>query len=219
MSNSVAKKKLQHPPYLKFTEYLNTNGIGLQEVANVIGSKAAVVSRNNEGTTDYSYDEVMSLCNHFQISQELFSPKVGFDSTSEFEKTLRSIFRISYIEQTGHEPENLEEEYQAKMKRMEAREKQWKKEEQERLFEEGMNKEEDRRRKRQNASESYKMLGQHIWPHEAIETLNEIKEIDGDRDITWLMAQAFLYGTIEGIRKEREKKKARVLALEERKEA
>lgn len=206
MINSEATKKLQHPPYLKFEEYLRGNGIKLQEVANIIGSTVSRVSRNNKGVTDYSYDEVVSLCEYFQISKELFNAKVEFDSAVELEKVLRSLFRISYIEQTGHEPINLEEEYQAKMGRLEAKPQEWKREEQEKHLENEMKKTAERHRKEENASDTYKMIDKQIWPCEVIDTLKEIQNIDGNNDVTWLMTKAFLYGTIEGTRREREKR-------------
>ena len=75
MKNSENLKKLQHPPYVRFQGYLKENGIKLQEVANVIGRNVPRVSSNNNGATDYKYDEVAQICDHFNISADLFRPK------------------------------------------------------------------------------------------------------------------------------------------------
>src|SRR5665648_32979 len=198
-------RKLQHPAYSEFINYLEENNIKAQKVADVIGKKAATVTKNNKGYTDYTYDEVMKICEHFKISKDLFQTYTMYDSAAEFEILLRSIFRNTYIKQNGHEPINIEEEYQARMKRMDARQEELKKQERESFFEKKLE-EKARKEKEENASDEYKLVGKQLWPCEVMEVLLEFKKIDGTSDITALMVKAFIHGTIEGAKRERKKK-------------
>jgi len=71
----MAKRKLIHPPYSRFQGYMKENGIKLQDVANLIGRTVPRVSSNNNGYNDYYLDEVIKICDHFGIEEEIFRPK------------------------------------------------------------------------------------------------------------------------------------------------
>lgn len=71
----MVKRKLIHPPYSRFQGYMKENGIKLQDVANVIGRTVTRISNNNNGYSDYYLDEVVKICNHFGIDEEIFRPK------------------------------------------------------------------------------------------------------------------------------------------------
>ncbi|MBK5262096.1 MAG: hypothetical protein JJE17_05935 [Peptostreptococcaceae bacterium] len=206
MREVTTTRKLQHPPYSNFIGYLKENNIKAQEVADIIGKRAAAVTKNNNGYTDYSYPEVMKICEHFKISEDTFKPSNKFNYATEFEKVLKDLFRINYIEENGHEPINLEEEYQTQKKRMDTKQEERKKENQSAYFERKMVEKEARDEKEKNASEEYKLIDKQIYPGEAIDVLKEIQDIDGTTDTTWIMAKAFLYGLAVGVRKERSKK-------------
>lgn len=75
MKEKSKKKELQHPPYSRFQGYLKENGIKLKEIADLIGRTVPRISTNNNGFTDYKYDEVVQICEHLNISTDLFRPK------------------------------------------------------------------------------------------------------------------------------------------------
>ena len=89
---------------------------------------------------------------------------------------------------------------------MEVKQEEWKKEEQNAFFEKKMKEMEERDKKIESTSEEYKLIGKQTYPCEVIGVLQEIQEIDGTSDITWIMAKAFLYGLSAGVRRERSKK-------------
>ena len=75
MEKMESSKRLQHPPYSRFQGYLKENGIKLKDVATVINKNVARISTNNNGMTDYKYDEVMRICKHFNMSEDVFWPR------------------------------------------------------------------------------------------------------------------------------------------------
>ena len=75
MKEAQNRKELRHPPYSRFQGYLKENGIKLDEIAKLIGKTVSRVSTNNNGYTDYKYDEVKKICEHLNISADIFRPK------------------------------------------------------------------------------------------------------------------------------------------------
>ncbi len=72
MKRSEKSKKLRHPPYNKFKAYLVENNIKLKEIAELLNLTTPTISGKNNGHFDYTMDEVVKICKHYNISTEIF---------------------------------------------------------------------------------------------------------------------------------------------------
>lgn len=75
MPKKKKKKQLVHEPYWKFKGFLTSNNIKLKEIADLFGCTVANISMKNNGYAEYSMTEIDIICNHFNISSEIFRTK------------------------------------------------------------------------------------------------------------------------------------------------
>ena len=70
------KRFRYHPPYYKFMAYLKENSIKLKDISDILGGlTVSTISMKNHGWAEYNMSEIDKICDHFNISSEIFRAK------------------------------------------------------------------------------------------------------------------------------------------------
>jgi transcriptional regulator with XRE-family HTH domain len=65
-------KTMVHPPHYRFKGWMAENNVRLQEIADLLGITKTSVSRKNNGYQNYTFTEVDKICQHYNMSPEIF---------------------------------------------------------------------------------------------------------------------------------------------------
>jgi transcriptional regulator with XRE-family HTH domain len=65
-------RRILHPPHFYFKGWMAENNIKLQEIAYLLEITKTSVSQKNNGYQNYTFTEVDKICQHYNISPEIF---------------------------------------------------------------------------------------------------------------------------------------------------
>jgi DNA-binding XRE family transcriptional regulator len=68
----MSKRALKHKPYLKLKGVLAEKALTQKDIADLLLLSPVTINQKINGTLDFSYSEVETICNYLEVSSEIF---------------------------------------------------------------------------------------------------------------------------------------------------